>query len=257
MRNYFAIANTNGFMFTEGKLMAYEFISAQLDFENGAVTYTCKLGGQEKTISTQEGFAIYKDEQEFRQSNSIMPTTIKWQHALETAFDTYDIFRDDEGENFMMYRLANNEITYTKAPTANFLYKNGKITYLGEDNYYRTNEEALIYCDLIKVDENGVESTQVCPAKRLALNEEQKKAVEAVRKAIEKAHKLGVELVVDNCYDNLYAYSVNEVERTNYDCKGDVVTKFGVLVNDIMQPVFEKITNLSVDDTGIYVQFKN
>lgn len=250
MKTNLHIAATNGFLYVDGKLKDYQFISADLDFETGRVTYTCKLGGEETTFATDTCPLVYKDEQAFRGEEILAEKVISWTHALN-AVGIMTRSADDS-----LHAIVDGEIVEVPAPARGFLYAKGELMYVGKGRFFGSREEALLYYDVIRVDENGEESVSVCPAKRIALDEEQRKAVDAVRDAIAGAKALGVCIVFDYEDETLHAYSNKQVAITDYDYCRDIVTQYGVRINDLMHDVGEQVRGVNLYETGVYVRFE-
>lgn len=256
MKTRLNVATSNGFIYVNGKLMDFKFVSAMLNFENGSVEYTCKLGGEDKTFTTDQYLEVYANENDFRNGDFIQSEEVRWEDVLKRAFDCYNL--EDNGDNtYAMYSIINNKVERVIAPVTDFImYSNGKQCYTGEGKFYSTHDHAQLYCDVVMVDENGTETISHSPAKRVALNDEQNKAVEEIKLSIEKAKKLGVVLLVDVNNDSLYAYSRKQVKTIDYDCSTKTFTKYGTRINDLCTPVGEDVWGLSMDDTSIYVEFE-
>lgn len=221
------LATSKGFIFRNGKLMAYEFISALVDFEEGTVQYTCKLGGEETSFTTDECPIVYKDEASYEASAGNSGKEIRWIDAVSRVFNG-PIREQYQIEGYCpLWMIENNEPVEEAAPLANYLYKEGswrlEITYVGKGEYFRDRDTALLYCDLIVVDENGVETTRPSAANKMKLTDEQTAAVKAIEKAIEDAEKLGVQLIFDRDNSNFKAFSKTEVKSFEFDYSNEDV----------------------------------
>ena len=250
MKTNLHIAATDGYMFVDGKLKDYQFISADLNFKTGRVTYTCRLGGSETTFATDTCPLVYKDEQAFRGEEILAEKVISWTHALN-AVGIMTRSADDS-----LHAIVDGEVVEVPAPARGFLYHKGELMYVGKGRFFGSREEALLYYDVVKVDAEGKESVSICPAKRVALDEEQRKAVDAIRDAIAGAKALGVSVVFNYEDESLQAYSNKQVAITDYDYGRDIVTQYGVRINDLMHEVGEQIIGINLYETGIYVRFK-
>lgn len=247
------LATNNGFMFVDGKLRAYEFKSAIVNFSSGEVTYTCMLGGEEKTFTTEECPKVYMGEEEFKQGITRGSHEYSWAEAIRGAFFYVSNVINDS-QFFDVYAIKGNEVVSVPAPKNGFIY-NGRTSHPACGQLFATREDALLHCDIIVVDENGQETTTLSPASRVALNEEQKKAVEALEKAFREVCKLGVSLVADACTDQIFAYSHKDVKQTEYGWSNDAICEQGYKINDLMTPTLLDAITLSKADTSMHVKF--
>lgn len=253
MHNNVLLATTNGYMFVNGKLMAYEFKSAIVNFSNGEVEYTCMLGGKQETITLAACPEIFANEAEFQQGNSITPKNFTWVEAVRSAF--FYVGANSKGEVYDMYAVRNNEVISVPAPKDGFVYSNYRTTHSEQGLYYASKDEALLHCDLIVVDEKGVETTTLSPAKRVALTDEQKEAVKALEMAFKRVEALGVGIVCDNCNDFLYAYNDKDVKCKEYGWSSGDICEHGYRINDLMTPTNMSVIAISLDDTSMHVKF--
>ena len=251
------LATSKGFIFRDGKLMAYEFISALVDYHNENVEYTCKLGGRKTTFMADECPEVYAGAKEFKAQMALTPTEIKWSDMLRMTFNaqTWKSNCDQTGE-FSMWIIEDNQPKAVPAPKANFLYrKRWDADYVGKGEFLKSREIALMHCDLIKIDEDGVETREESPASRMKLSDEQMKAIEDVQKALEKAKEMGVQIIMDTGNCEVVAFSTKHIEKfeVDYDCcgKGDE-PEFGSLVQKISLDIYD--ANLA--DYPLYVTWK-
>lgn len=256
MRTRFYIATQNGYIFTEGKLTAYEFKSALIDFENEKVEYTCVLGGKETTFETELCPKVYSSKEHYQQGISKDGREVSYAECIRSSF-FYVPNSVNEQVSVNCVAIENNEIVYTTLPRADFLFSaNERTKYIGEGKFFKEREQALLHLDIVKVDANGEETTYMSPAKRVALDEEQMQALKAVQDAIAKASELGVKFALDINCDKIYAYSGKDVKETIYDCMGDYINDYGYCINDLMTDAGFYIPATPMDDTGLYVEFK-
>ena len=246
MKTTMNLATSKGFIFRNGKLMAYEFISALVDFGEGTVQYTCKLGGEETSFTTDECPVVFKDEASYEASVGNSGKEIRWIDAVSRVFNG-PIREQYQIEGYCpLWMIESNEPVEKAAPLANYLYKEGswrlEITYVGNGVYFRDRDTALLHCDLIVVDENGVETTRPSAANKMKLTDEQAAAVKAIEKAIEDAEKLGVQLVFDRDNCNFKAFSKTEVKSFEFDYSDEDVD-----YGDLMQR-----TNIDIYDANCY-----
>jgi hypothetical protein len=257
------IANKDGYIFVNGKLTAYKFNSAKMNFADGMVEYSCILGGEETTFKTDERIKVYASEEHFRQGiceNNLEQT---YASAIRSAFF---YVRDNVNQNpqFPAFQIQDGEVVECNLPMDNFLYdSNYRIKYVGEGKYYECRNEALLHCDIIKVDEQGEETIIPSPATLLSLDAEQMDALKAVQDALKKANELGVKFILDNDGGSFFAYSDKYVKERTWECfcsgNGEGknhINDYGVLLNDLATPVGYNIPSFSMCDMGMYVKFE-
>lgn len=256
MKTTLLIANSNGFMYVEGRLVDYKFISAILDFENGLVEYTCKLAGEHKVFTADSCPTIYADEQSYKATRANDPFAITLKRCIQESYSTYIESLNSDG-SCHLYVVEDNGVVSVPAPLSGYRYIRGeRITTTGDRKYFGTYDEASLYCEVVKVDENGVETTVPSTASRLALNEEQLRAVENVRLAIQDAELLGVSLVYDLSWAELMAYSETEVKRISYEDGEDIYSKYGERINTLMHKVGITLCSLDMECCGVYADLK-
>ena len=261
MKTEIRLATTNGYIFRNGKLMAYEFISALVDFSKGEVNYTCMLGGKEETFTTDMCPAVYEGEKSYQAKDGNEGELWKWSDVLRRCWsaNTYGSKCDESGI-FQLWSVGDNEPVPEYAPMANFLFKKEgnrtKVKYVGEGTYYDTEEHASLYCDLIKVDENGIEYVTKSVAHRMLLNEEQLKAIEGIKDAIENAKGLGVEILYDREGCDIMAFSKLCMVGYHIDGRGYMERKGYVDCTDLMKETGISIIDTSTCDCGLYVDWK-
>ena len=240
------LATSKGFIFHCGKLKAYEFISALVDFENEKVEYTCKLGGKKVNLIMDECPVVYKDEESYEASNGSRGKEIRWIDAVSRVFNG-PVREQYQIEGYCpLWAIENNEPVEKAAPLANYMYTEGswrlEIAYMGKGEYFRDRDTALLYCDLIVVDENGEETTRPSAANKMKLTDEQIVAIRAIEKAIKDAEKLGVQLIFDRDNCNVKAFSNTEVKSFEFDYSDEDVDYV-----DLMQR-----TNIDFYDANCY-----
>lgn len=252
------IATANGYIFTNGKLTAYQFRSARVDFGTGHVIYDCILGGKVSSFATEVCPAVYKDVESYKQGKAENNREYTWAEAIRRCFFyVSDIVNNSSSLSYKAYCVEDGQIVERDLPTCNFIFdRDHKTTYTGGVKYYESQERASLYCDITKVDENGEETRYASPASMVALDKEQKDAVKAVQDAFLKAKELGVRFVVDNCDDSVWAYSGKQVKQIDYDHAGRYVCDYGYRINELMTDVDLEIIAVALDDCGIYVKFE-
>ena len=246
MKTTMKLATSKGFIFRNGKLMAYEFISALVDFKEGTVQYTCKLGGEETSFTTDECPIVYKDEASYEASNGHEGKEVRWIDAVSRVFNG-PIREQYQIEGYCpLWMIESNEPVEKAAPLANYMYTEGgwrlEIAYVGKGEYFRDRDTALLYCDLIVVDENGVETTRPSAASLMKLTDEQMAAVEDIKKALEKAKEMGVQIILDTGCCETYAFSTSHIKKfeVDYDgCGRDGVTDYSELTQKVPLDIYD------------------
>lgn len=255
------IVNQNGYIFHNGKLQWFEFISALVDFKGEVVQYECKLGGVETTLEFEECPTLFKTEEHYKNQQNMAHESINWEGALYRVFNaTIRGSKPNETGEFRLWQVKNNRPIEVDAPKSNFLYKNGgwrmNIEYLGKGEYHNSREKALMYCDLVIVESDGTQRTEKSAASKMLLNDEQKAAVMAIHDAIENANKMGVELLWDRECDDLYAFSKNEMEKYEIDCRSFNGDDERVDYTDLLHDTGINIYSTNTCDCGVFVEWK-
>lgn len=259
MKTTMNLATSKGFIFRNGKLMAYEFISALVDYHNENVEYTCKLGGRKTTFMADECPVVYESADAFKAQKALKSLAVTWSDMLRMTFRglrTYGTDCDVTGE-LTMWIVEDNQPVPVQAPKSNFLFrKHWDIDYVGKYELFNTREIALMHCDLIKVDENGVETREASPASRLKLTDEQMTAIEAVKKALEKAKEMDVQIILDTGSCEVVAFSTSHVDKfeVDYDCCGKHDND--VEYSDLVTKVPLNIYDANLVDYPLYVTWK-
>lgn len=254
MKTSIKIATSNGYILDNGKLTAYEFKSAKVDFSTGSVEYDCILGGKPTTFKKYDGDCpkVYADETAY-QKGKTNSREYTFGNAVAGCFFgvPYDV-----DEMIPAYRVADGEPVRTNLPLVGYVLSD-KWAYEGEGAFYETREEAMLYCDIVKVAADGTETVIPSPASLVALNEEQKRAVQAVEDALENARKLGVGFACDIECEGFYAYSDKHIKEYDYeyDCDG-YITAFGYRINGLMTEMSLRPMCVNLCETQVYAKFK-
>ena len=258
MKTTMNLATSKGFIFRNGKLMAYEFISALVDYESEQVEYTCKLGGKKTSFVADECPVVYENAKAFKAHKALESRAVKWSDMLRMAFRglrTYGTNCDSTGE-LTIWIVEDNQPVPVQAPMSNFLFRNcWDVDYVGKYEFFNTREIALMHCDLIKVDEEGIETREASPASKLKLSEEQMKAIEAVQEALTKAKEMGVQIIMDTGNCEVVAFSTKHIEKfdVDYDCCGkNGEPEYG----DLVQKVKLDLYDANLADYPLYVTWK-
>jgi hypothetical protein len=163
----------------------------------------------------------------------------------------------DVDEMIPAYRVVDGEPVRTNLPLADYVLRGCWWTYEGEGTFYKTRKEAMLYCDIVKVEADGTEVSCPSPASLVALNEEQKKAVQAVEEALARASELGVEFGHDITDDEMFAYSNTHILDTDWGYDGEHINGFGYCINDLVTPLKSRpFLSYSRCESQFLVKFK-
>lgn len=253
------IATKSGYIFVNGKLTAYEFKSAKVDFNTGAVEYTCFLGSKPATFETTSCPEVFKNEEDYLHGKALTNPVVTWAKALSDAFG-FSLWRQEEAINnsgvCKGFTIVNNEVVECDMPVSDYVYANHGFKHDDKEAYHQYRDKAILYCDIIKVEPDGTEVVCPSPAKRVALNDEQMTALKAVEDALKKAHDLGVEFCFNHCMDEIHAYSNLNEKDYCLEERGAYINDFGYNINDLMVKVKASMMGYCMDDTALYVEFK-
>lgn len=253
------IATNNGYIFVNGKLTAYEFKSAKVDFNTGAVEYTCLLGSKPATFETTACPEVFKNEEDYLHGKAIKANEFTWSKAIRKAFG-FNLWQKTEmvDNNGVCkgFTIVNNEVVECDMPVSDYVTDGFNCQHKDKGVFYQHREQAMLYCDIIKVEADGTEIVCPSPAKRVALNDEQMTALKAVEDALKKAHDLGVEFCFNHCMDEIYAYSNLNEKDFCLDARGADINDFGYNINDLMVKVKASMLGYCMDETALYVEFK-
>lgn len=256
MKTRINIATCNGYILSNGKLTAYEYKSAKVDFATGEVEYDCILGGVPTTFKTTDIIKVYKDEDAFKRDQVFNDYTYSWARFINSTIGGVPSELDYDENLAKAYCVENGEIVETAFPTVFIIEKGSGSRYVGK-RVYASRNEAMLHCDIIKVEADGTEVSCPSPASLVALNEEQKKAVQAVEEALKKASELGVAFGHDITDDEMFAYSNVHIEDTDWGYDDELITAFGYCINDLVTPMKSKsFLSYSRCESQFYVKFK-
>jgi hypothetical protein len=256
MKTRINIATCNGYILSNGKLTAYEYKSAKVDFATGEVEYDCILGGVPTTFKTTDIIKVYKDEDAFKRDQVFNDYTYSWGEFIRSTIGYAPYELDDDEDCAKAYCVKNGEVVETAFPTIFIMEKGKQSRYVG-DRVYTSRKEAMLYCDIVKVEADGTEVSCPSPASLVALNEEQKKAVQAVEEALARASELGVEFGHDITDDEMFAYSNTHLLDTDWGYDGELITAFGYCINDLVTPLKSRpFLSYSRCESQFLVKFK-
>lgn len=253
MKTRLNIASKDGYIFFDGKLQAYEFKGATVDFESGVVTYDCVLGGQERKLQLDTCPKVYGNEEAYRANSGHDGTSINWARAVGNCFDiSYRDSFNDEGE-LAIWAIVDNEVVTTNAPYATYYYdKATRVKYIGGGEFYGKKEVAMLHCDLIKVEADGTETIKLSPSKLVALDAEQRKVLNDIIDAFKRAKELDMKFVFNYDGEDMNVYSAKHIDKVNYDCVG-YQREDEVDITSLLEEVDLPIISLNLCDCGVYV----
>lgn len=257
MKTRLNIADKNGFIFFDGKLQAYEFDNAVVNFESGMVEYRCKLGGKDTVLCLFDCPKVYGNEEAFRADSGYCGREVNFAGAVNSSFGTsYRDANNDNIDTVKVWCISNNEPVLVTAPLSLYRFnKNCRAKYIGDEQYYETKNVALLYCDLIKVDADGTETIKMSPSKLVSLDDKQRKVLNEIISAFKKAKELDMKFVLNYDGDDINVYSAKNIEKIEYDCVGyqsEGTTDITLLLEEIDLP----IVSLNLCDCGVFVTWK-
>ena len=254
MKTRINIATSNGYILDNGKLTAYEFKSAKVDFATGSVEYDCILGGKPTTFKKCDGDCpkVYADETAY-QKGKAKQSGYTFGEAVTGCF--FGVPYDVDGM-VSAYCVVDGEPVRTNLPLVGYVLRD-RWTYEGEGAFYETREEAMLYCDIIKVECDGTETRLPSPASLVQLDEEQMVAFKAVEDALARARELGIKFACDTESERFYAYSDRHIKAYDYeyDCD-DYITSFGYRINGLMTEMSLSPMCANLCETQVYAKFK-
>lgn len=252
MKTEINIASMGGYILYNGKLTAYEFNSARLNFATGEVEYDCILGGVQTTLKTTDDLKVYKDEEAYKRGDSYRSSSYPHSGLLnDTIGDVEDYDK--------AYRIEDGRIVECEFPLEGFVvYKYGRSKYEGETKFYASRDEAILHCDIVKVESDGTEVRCPSVASLVALDEEQKDALKAVEEALKRVGELGVAFCHDADGDGIYAYSTKHIADRTWDCGCGIIESYGYAIDSLLTPVDVKAyySTHNMYDVKMYVKFK-
>ena len=253
------IATNSGYIFVNGKLTAYEFKSAKVNFGNGEVEYTCMLGGEEVRMALASCPEVFRNEEDYLHGKAIKVYELTWSEAISKAFGFYlwdkTKMVNDSGV-CKGFTIVNNEVVECDMPVSDYVTDGFICQHKDKGAFYQHREQAILYCDIIKVEADGTKVVCPSPATRVALDEEQMLALKGLELAYKRVSELGIALCVDNSDDRMYAYSRRDEKERTWDCCHESINDYGYAINDLMTEVDMDAVTWCMDDTTLYVKFK-
>lgn len=253
------IATNSGYIFVNGRLTAYEFKSAKVNFGNGEVEYTCMLGGEEVRMALASCPEVFKNEEDYLHGKAIKAHELTWSEAIRKAFgfDLWDKTKMVDNSGVCKgFTIVNNEVVECDMPVSDYVTDGFNCQHKDKGAFYQHREQAILYCDIIKVEADGTKVVCPSPATRVALDEEQMLALKGLELAYKRVSELGIVLCVDNSDDRMYAYSRRDEKERTWDCCHESINDYGYAINDLMTEVDVDAVTWCMDDTTLYVKFK-
>jgi hypothetical protein len=256
MKTRLNIANKNGYIFFDGKLQAYEFKGATVNFESGVIEYECNLGGQDRTLQLDYCPKVYVNEEAYRVDNGSDGVLVDWARAASRCFDTSYFDGANNDGKWGVWTIDNNEAIHTNAPLAPFRYdERMRVKYVGVGNFYGTKEKAMLYCDIIKVDADGTETIKPSPSKLVSLDDEQRKVMNDILDAFKRAKELDMRFVLNYDGDDMNVYSAKNIDKINYDCVG-CENDNEIDITDLLEEIDLPIISINLCDCGVFATWK-
>lgn len=245
------IATANGYIFVNGKLTAYHFNSAVIDFAEGIVKYNCVLGGEETSFETKECPVVYKDENAYQIGKAEDSRVASLYDAICSSF-----FYISKTADLTAYCIVDNEVKERPFPESSYLFNGYRYSHPNKGSFYESYEKAMLCCDIVKVDENGKETIIPSVASRIALDDEQTQAIKVLTEAFKRVKELDIEIVSDYTDDTIYAFSNRNIKGYEYDCCcTNVICGEGYLINHLMTDIEVGVISLNREDTQMFAKF--
>lgn len=207
------LALNDGFVFNmeTNRLEAYEFISAQVNFAKQTAVITCKLAGKERTMN-QEDFTVYRNAVEFQRNVAMDEAGLDFISTFHRAYKV-------RPTNQSAWTFLDGRAVMVNVYDTDFLVEAfNKITPMDDRRFYDSANEAYRWNDYVLADVNGNETTHVCVANRVSLNNEQKKAVELFEQALKACKDARLYMAVDSEEYDVKFLPLNKIEEwTTHD----------------------------------------
>lgn len=105
-----------------------------------------------------------------------------------------------------------------------------------ESTPYLSRQECLDHNIVIEMKDDGTKVEHIGSAKLIALDDDQKKAVDMLKDAFKKAHELGVRFVLETETETFSAFNTRNIKEWSWDCAHENVSKYLTEV-DIAKPI--------------------
>lgn len=229
MRTNYDYLLSEGFVLnqTTGKLEEFIPTKVIFDFQTESIIYKGLRGGVESSFD-EEDFKLYKDVESFKRGveisdkrnetiHSITPfrITIKDDKPFAWTFKKGEAVLESLMRTYIIYNVGR-----VTCSDGSFTYRRlGSERIVKSDNtFYWDRDAAIAMNDIVVVDRNGNEKVVPGIGKRMALNEEQSKALKAAEAALNAMKDLGICLGYHNESGKLFAFNkIPNAEYSSYD----------------------------------------
>lgn len=229
MRTNYDYLLSEGFVLnqTTGKLEEFIPTKVIFDFQTESIVYNGLCGGVESSFD-EEDFKLYKDVDSFKKGVEISANMNETIHSI-TPFSV--TIKDDKpfawtfkkGEAVLgsltnTYIINNVDcVTYSDGSSV-YICPRSKQIVKSDNTFYWNRDAAIAMNDIVVVDRNGNEKVVPGIGKRMALNEEQSKALRAAEAALKAMKDLGMRIGYDNETDRLFTFNnIPDAEYSSYD----------------------------------------
>lgn len=229
MRTNYDYLLSEGFVLNQQTGKLEEFIPTKVifDFQTESIIYTGLCGGVESSFR-EEDFKLYKDVESFKKGveisdkrnetiHSITPfrVTIKDDKPFAWTFKKGEAVLESLMHTYIIYNV--DRVTYSDGSFTYRCLRSERIV-KSDNTFYWDRDAAIAMNDIVVVDRNGNEKVVPGIGKRMALNEEQSKALKAAEAALKTMKDLGICLGYDNESDQLFAFNkIPNAEYSSYD----------------------------------------
>lgn len=229
MRTNYDYLLSEGFVLNQSTGKLEEFIPTKVifDFQTESIIYKGLCGGVENSFD-EEDFKLYKDVNSFKQGveisanknetiHSITPfrVTIKDDKPFAWTFKKGEAVLEPLTHTYIIYNVER-----VKCIDGSFTYRflRSERIVKSDNTFYWDRDAAIAMNDIVVVDRNGNEKVVPGIGKRMALNEEQSKALKAAEAALKAMKDLGMRIGYDNETDRLFTFNnIPDAEYSSYD----------------------------------------
>lgn len=238
------LATEKGFVFNDGKLESYEFISAEFRLSEPTILYNCKLGGGDAEIHDGK-LRVYESTEKYEQGIEAMPYTIaEYQFRnLNVNTNTHTAWVFENGE---AVERSVDDIVFV-------LDSNHKLSIKDGTKLYKTREDVFKHNDYVMVDEQGLEHVVESIATKMKMTDAQMVAIRNLKDAIETLHLNNISLWYDGDYEQLIAFNYNNSEGSYMGYEPDMEEDYQS-VYDFHEPI-ASIGYIGCDNT-VCMKFK-
>lgn len=217
MTSFYIPSVTKGFSFIEGKLEEVVFERALIEVNNTEVvrSYGLVLSNGSTTIVPRNNF--YASVEDFKIGNPVQ------ERSVDVNWRKLGVNRTDPNNTIVFYHLGKNGVEKMSATKYMLVYvaETMEMSIIG-DNFpckkYQSQRD-LFEQESFSVVKDEKEHTHICIKDLLTLDAAQDKAVNELKKAIEKCIDLGIMLAAD-C-SNIVAFNTNNLKSFGIGYDGD------------------------------------